>query len=270
VRAVAVLTLSIAIVQAPDAPPTALPVVAAQQLAKSLAAAKPHQKHVWRDTAPLNADGTVNGYIEISRGDRRKWEFDMVRNDRAIDRVMPESVGGFPVNYGFVPQTISYDGDPFDVLILGPAIPGGRLVKGVIVGLMLMEDEKGWDAKVVISRLAADGSALHQLSARDQDEIATYFRRYKAHEPGKFSKVPGWGSREAGLAYVKITHAFFRECRARTAAPCRIRPEGSDQGQTQLRPGSDLSLTSEERIRKERIGCLHERSHVAQPQGDDC
>jgi inorganic pyrophosphatase len=225
-----------AVIQEPNAPPSELPAAAAQQLVTSLAAAKPHTKHVWRDTAPINADGTVNGYIEISRGDRRKWEFDMVRNDRALDRVIPESIGGYPVNYGFVPQTISYDGDPFDVLVLGPAIPGGQLVKGAIVGLLLMEDEKGWDAKVVISRLAPDGRPLYQLSARDQDEIANYFRRYRAHEPGKFSKVPGWGSREAGLAYVNITHTFFRECRTQ-AAPCRVRREaGSDRGQTRVRP----------------------------------
>jgi inorganic pyrophosphatase len=223
VAAICFAGLSVATAQQANAPPAELPATAAQQLAKSLAAAKPHLKHIWRDTAPLNPDGTVNGYIEISRGDRRKWEFDMVRNARAIDRVMPESVGGYPVNYGFVPQTISYDGDPFDVLMLGPAIPGGRLVKGAIVGLMLMEDEKGWDAKVVISRLAPDGRLLHELSARDQDSIARYFRGYKAHEPGKFSKVPGWESREAGLAYVNMTHAFFLECRTQTAVPCRVR-----------------------------------------------
>ena len=85
----------------------------------------------------------MNAYIEIPRGDRRKWEFNMVRNARAIDRMMPESLGGYPVNYGMVPQTISYDGDPFDALVLGPAIPGGRLVRGIIVGLMLMDDETG-------------------------------------------------------------------------------------------------------------------------------
>ena len=63
---------------------------------------------IWRDTPPTNADGTVNAYIEIARGDRRKWEFDMRANARAIDRMMPEEVGGYPVNYGFVPQTVSY------------------------------------------------------------------------------------------------------------------------------------------------------------------
>jgi inorganic pyrophosphatase len=93
-----------------------LPAAAVSQLARNLAASKPHATHVWRDTPPLNADGTVNAYIEISRGDRRKWEVDMDANARAIDRIMPDQIGGDPVNYGFVPQTVSYDGDPFDAL----------------------------------------------------------------------------------------------------------------------------------------------------------
>ena len=125
-----------------------------------------HARHIWRDTPPLNDDGTVNGYVEIARGDRRKWEFDMAANERAIDRTIPEQVGGYPVNYGFVPQTVSYDGDPFDILVLGPPIEGGRLVRGAIVGLMLMEDEKGPDAKVVVSRVDAAGRPQHQLTDR--------------------------------------------------------------------------------------------------------
>jgi hypothetical protein len=106
--------------------PATLPALGTSQLAKSLEAARAHVTQVWRDTPPLNADGTVNGYVEIARGDRRKWEFDMSANRRAIDRTMPEDLGGYPVNYGFVPQTVSYDGDPFDVLVLGPAVEGVR------------------------------------------------------------------------------------------------------------------------------------------------
>jgi inorganic pyrophosphatase len=204
-------------------PPAELPAAATQKLAKSLEAARPHTKHVWRDMPPSNADGTVNAYIEIPRGDRRKWELDMKRNARAIDRMMPASLGGYPVNYGIVPQTISYDGDPFDALVLGPAIPGGRLVRGVVVGLMLMEDETGYDAKVVLSRTGSDGKPLHPLTTDDQKRMADYFNRYKAHEPGKFSKVPGWGSPVAGMAHVTMTHTFFRECRTQTATPCRVR-----------------------------------------------
>ena len=200
-----------------------LPAVASKRLATSLDAAKPHARHLWRDTSPTNPDGTVNAYIEIPRDERRKWEFDMGANARAIDRVMPADVGGYPVNYGFVPQTVSYDGDPFDVLVLGPPLKGGEIVRGVIVGLMFMEDEKGLDSKVVLS-LTREGRPSHQLSASDQQRIGDYFNRYKRHEPGAFSKVPGWGTVTEGLQFVKTTHAFFLECRQRAGLSCQVHP----------------------------------------------
>ncbi len=202
-------------------PPDVLPLPAVQQLSASLEAAAARARHVWRDTAAFNKDGTLNAYIEIARGDRRKWEFDMRAHARAIDRIIPEDIGGYPVNYGFVPQTISYDGDPFDVLVLGPPATGGEFVRGIIVGLMHMEDEKGLDSKVVVSPIGRDGRALYELTPGDRDRIAEYFRKYKRHEPGKFSKVPGWGSIEEGRAHVTVTHAFFRECRTASAA-CRV------------------------------------------------
>jgi inorganic pyrophosphatase len=205
--------------QAPRVPHT-LPGSATTQLARSLEASRRHAHHVWRDTPPLNNDGSVNAYIEIPLGERRKFEFDMAANTRAIDRMMPSDLGGYPVNYGFVPQTISYDGDPFDVLVLGPALPGGELVRGVVVGLMLMEDEKGHDPKVVLAPYDSDGQPQHALSNAVREPIETYFRRYRLHEPGKFSTVPGWASVEDGRAYIKTTHAFYRECEAYAGRPC--------------------------------------------------
>jgi inorganic pyrophosphatase len=202
--------------------PLRLPAAAATQLTRSLDAAKAHPRHVWRDTPPINADGTVNGYIEIPRDDRRKWELDMAANERAIDRMMPESLGGYPVNYGFVPQTVSYDGDPFDILVLGPPLAGGALVRGVIVGLMRMDDEKGLDSKVVVSLTGRDGRPVHALTPADQQRIGDYFRRYKQHEPGKFSKVSGWGTAAEGLSYVKTTHAFFLKCRNSAGRMCSL------------------------------------------------
>ncbi len=220
---VAILPL-VLVAQEPTAVSIDLPASAVTQLAKSLADSGEHARHVWRDTPPVNEDGTVNGYIEISRGDRRKWEFDMSANARAIDRVMPDQIGGYPVNYGFVPQTVWYDGDPFDVLVLGPPIAGGSMVRGAIVGVMRMDDEKGSDAKVVVSLLDTTGRPRHALTGADQRRIAEYFRRYKQHEPGKFSAVPGWGSIAEGLAYVRTTHAFFRECRDIVGVTCRVAP----------------------------------------------
>ena len=198
-----------------------LPAPAVKQLSASLAAASLHRHHVWRDTGPTNADGTINAYIEIPRGERRKFEFDMHANARAIDRVLPERIGGYPVNYGFVPQTVSYDGDPFDVLVLGPPLPGGRIAAGVVIGLMSMEDERGSDAKVVLSPIDADGQARYELTSSDRDTIGGFFRIYKQWEPGKFSRVHGWGSTADGHAHVSMTHAFFRSCRA-ASGPCRI------------------------------------------------
>jgi len=203
-------------------PPSVLPASATTALTTGLTAALAHATHVWRDTAPINDDGTVNAYIEIERGDRRKWEFDIGANVRAIDRMIPVEVGGYPVNYGFVPQTISYDSDPFDALVLGPPLPGGRLVRGVIVGVMFMEDEKGLDSKVVLSRTGADRRPLHDLTADVQREIGDYFNRYKKGQPGAFSKVPGWGSAAAGLAYVTVTHRFFQECQQPADASCAL------------------------------------------------
>jgi inorganic pyrophosphatase len=222
-RLVAILALPCGLwAQADRPPPGDLPAFATSKLAASLAAASAHRQHVWRDTPPLDGAGMVNGYVEISRGDRRKWEFDMGANALAIDRVLPEEIGGYPVNYGFVPQTVSYDGDPFDVLVLGPPLTGGEVVAAVIVGLMHMEDEKGLDSKVVLSPVGRDGQPLHDLTDAERERIGAYFRIYKRDQPGLFSKVPGWGSAAEGRAYLTTTHAFFRECRKPTGSPCRI------------------------------------------------
>lgn len=208
--------------QVSEKPSRELPPVATAALQKSLEAASGHAKHVWRDTPPTTAAGDVNAYVEIARGDRRKWEFNMQANARAIDRVIPADVGGYPVNYGFVPQTVSYDGDPFDVLVLGPRLPGGRIVRGHIVGLMIMEDEKGADSKVVVSPLGRNGKPAYHLTDAERERIAGYFRRYKQHDPNTFSRVPGWGSASDGRAHVDTTHAFFLKCRERANMACRL------------------------------------------------
>lgn len=205
-----------------DPAPNSLPVAARTKLAESLKASAPHTRHVWRDTPPVNADGTINGYIEIARGDRRKFEHNMAKNTLEIDRIIPEKIGSYPINYGFVPQTVSYDGDPFDVLVLGPPLQGGTIVQGVAVGTMYMEDEKGSDSKVVISPLGADGRPSFALTDAIKKDVGEFFRRYKLDQPGLFSRVPGWGSAEEGRTLVRLTHRFFLDCRQETASPCVV------------------------------------------------
>lgn len=201
-------------------PPAVLPAAAVRVLRASLEAARAHDRHVWRDTAPINGDGSVNAYIEIPKGDRRKYEFDMRHQRRAIDRVMPRALA-YPVNYGFVPQTVSYDGDPFDALVLGPPLPGGRLVRGIAVGILHMEDEKGLDSKIVLVPVDGAGAARPMLTPRERDRLAAYFAGYKRHEPGKLSRVLGWGDEALGLAFLTTTQAFFEQCRAE-ASDCVV------------------------------------------------
>ena len=179
ILATVVLVSGVLTAQTPGAAPLVLPSTASIQLLESLKLASSHRTHTWRDTAPFTG-ALINGYIEIPMGELTKHEFDMESNARKVDRVMSEGLGGYPVNYGYVPQTVSYDGDPFDVLVLGPALPGGELVQGLIVGLMLMEDEKGLDSKVVISPVDADGKAKYALTPEDQARIGDYFNTYKA------------------------------------------------------------------------------------------
>jgi len=219
---VAVLASCSLTAQSPGPAPQVLPPVATTKLVESLKAADVLKtNHLWRDIPPM-ADGLVNAYIEVPMGERNKQEFDMRRNTLALDRVIPQHIGGYPVNYGFVPQTVSYDGDPFDVLVLGPSIPAGRMVQGLIVGLMLMEDEKGIDSKVVVSRVGADGKPTHALNTADQDRITEYFRKYKTWDPKTWSKVPGWSNAQDGLSHVTTTHAFFLSCREYAGKPCVI------------------------------------------------
>lgn len=211
------------VVQLTRPEPETLPAAATTKLNASFAAAKAHKTHVWRDTPPWNADGTINGYIEIARGDRRKWELDIAKNARALDRMIPESLGGYPINYGIVPQTVSYDGDPFDILVLGPPIEGGEMARGLPVGVMVMEDDRILDSKVVVSPIDARGRPRYELTEPIKRQLTDFFNRYKLHIPGASTSVPGWGTGDDGVQLVRRTHAFFQQCRGRSGA-CVVTP----------------------------------------------
>ena len=193
------------------APPAALPPAPAQlgeRLSASLAAAKAFPHSPWRDVAPVNPDGTVNGYIEIPRGESTKWEFRIPLNRLEVDRMIPEELGGYPVNYGFLPRTISYDGDPADVLVLGPALPNGAIVTGRMVALMQMQDTGDLDSKVVITPLDERGAPRYRLDADDRERMKRFFDAYKRHE-GKRTEITGWGTEADARAFLGATAGFF-------------------------------------------------------------
>src|SRR5690606_22150944 len=136
------------------------------------------------------------------------WELDIAAHQLRLDRIIDASLGGYPINYGFVPQTISCDGDPFDALVLGPPLQPGVLVRGAIVGLLLMHDEKGPDAKVILAP-SGEGSAL---TPELRDALRRWFDAYKGGSTdGRWSSTQGFGSAEDGRHLVERTHRFFRE-----------------------------------------------------------
>jgi inorganic pyrophosphatase len=201
----------------PTPPP--LPDAAARQLANTLAAIKPQPRNLWRDIRPVNADGTVNAYIEIARGGAGKWEFDIPSQRRRLDRTIPAGLGGYPTNYGFVPGTHGWDGDPFDALMLGAPAKEGEVVRGVAVGIMHMSDYKGLDSKVVLAPLDEKGRPRHALNEAEKQRIASFFNRYRQHETGdsSFVCVTGWGSADEGLQFVRATAAFVERARPKRA-----------------------------------------------------
>jgi inorganic pyrophosphatase len=209
VHLVWILVLAGCTQQAPAPQPLpAAPAGLEQRVTTYLEAAKQYPEHVWRDLSPRNADGTINGYVEIPRGESQKWEFRIPLNRREVDRVIPAELGGYPINYGFLPQTVSYDGDPADVLVLGPALNGSTVVRGRIVGLMEMTDTGDLDSKVIISPLDAQGRPTHALTEDDRRRMTQFFDNYKRHQ-GKPTKVTGWGDPEAARTFLEKTAGFF-------------------------------------------------------------
>src|SRR4051812_1617550 len=92
---------------------------------------------------------TIDCYIEIPRGSRNKYEFDRTRGVIKLDRVLFSSVH-YPSDYGFIPETLSPDGDELDALVMveEPTLPG-CLVVARPIGVLRMRDEKGSDSKIL-------------------------------------------------------------------------------------------------------------------------
>jgi inorganic pyrophosphatase len=133
-----------------------------------------------------------------------KYEVDKETGAMFVDRFMSTAMH-YPCNYGYIPHTISDDGDPVDVLVLSP-VP---LITGVVVrcrpvGMLKMTDEAGGDAKLLAVPVDALSSLYREIvSPRDLPEltlaqIAHFFQHYKDLEPGKWVKLEGWvGAEEA-------------------------------------------------------------------------
>jgi inorganic pyrophosphatase len=164
-----------------------------------------------------------NVVIEIPmRADPIKYEVDKETGAIFVDRFMSTAMH-YPCNYGYVPQTLSDDGDPCDVLVLSPM----PLVTGVVVrcrpiGMLKLDDEAGGDAKILAVPIDKLSSLYHHVkSPRDLPEITTrqiahFFEHYKDLEPGKWVRVGIWV--EAEEAKREIVESIARFQRAQGGA----------------------------------------------------
>ncbi|WP_306223719.1 inorganic diphosphatase [Bosea beijingensis] len=147
-----------------------------------------------------NPPEEVNVLIEVAiGGEPIKYEMDKDAGTLFVDRFLYTPMR-YPGNYGFIPHTLSEDGDPCDVLVANtrPLVPGSYIAVRPI-GVMLMEDEAGGDEKILavpVPKLTKRYENVHNYTDLPKitlDQIQHFFEHYKDLEPGKWVKLKGWG-----------------------------------------------------------------------------
>lgn len=150
-----------------------------------------------------------NVIIEIpAQSDPVKYEVDKDTQTLWVDRFIGTGMR-YPLNYGYIPQTLAGDGDPVDALVLAPfPIMAGAVVRCRAVGVLKMDDEKGQDAKLIVvpvdkvCPMTADIKCIADVPQYVKDSVQHFFEQYKALEKGKWVKIMGWG--DVADAHVEI------------------------------------------------------------------
>ena len=144
---------------------------------------------------PGENPGKVNVIIEVPLNSSVKYEVDKDSGIVEVDRMMYSAMS-YPANYGFVPNTLSDDGDPADVLVITDAVLApGCLIKSKLIGVLIMEDESGVDEKLIavpvakLDPMMAEVNTLDDLPEHQLKKIKNFFETYKMLEPNKWVKV---------------------------------------------------------------------------------
>jgi len=164
------------------------------------------------DAIPIgkNPPEDINVIIEVPiGGEPIKYEMDKAAGTLFVDRFLHTTMR-YPGNYGFVPHTLSSDGDPIDVLIANtrPLVPGAYLNTRP-VGVLRMEDESGTDEKIIaVPATRLTKRYIHvehytDLPKITLEQIQHFFEHYKDLEAGKWVKVVGWGDRDAARLMIQ-------------------------------------------------------------------
>lgn len=158
-----------------------------------------------KDLPPVKSNpDDINVIIEIpAQAGMIKYEMDKDSGLLSVDRFMPTAMY-YPANYGFIPNTLSGDGDPVDVLVITPVpVQAGVLIRARVIGVLNMEDESGQDRKVLALPIKkaciqlANWETLQDVPDILLKSIVHFFEQYKALEPGKWVRISGWEGVEA-------------------------------------------------------------------------
>lgn len=152
----------------------------------------------------------INVVIEVPvGGEPIKYEMDKASGTLVVDRFLYTPMR-YPGNYGFVPHTLSTDGDPLDVLVCNTrAIVPGAVMNCRPIGVLVMEDDGGGDEKVIavpshkITRRYDRIRTAADLPEITLQQIQHFFEHYKDLEPGKWVKVHHWGDAEEARAMIR-------------------------------------------------------------------
>ena len=162
-----------------------------------------------------NPPEDVNVIIEVPiGGEPIKYEMDKASGALVVDRFLYTSMR-YPGNYGFIPHTLSEDGDPCDVIVCNTrAIAPGAVINCRPVGVLLMEDEAGKDEKIIavpatrLTRRYEKVENYTDLPDITLKQVKHFFEHYKDLETTKWVKVTGWG--DAAHAKALIQEAIER------------------------------------------------------------
>ena len=150
-------------------------------------------------SAGVNPPEDINVIIEVPVGGQPvKYELDKDSGTVFVDRFLHTPMR-YPCNYGFMPHTLSDDGDPIDVMVLGQTeLVPGCVVRARPIGVLMMEDESGQDEKILAAPHAKltpfydDIKDFHDVHGAQLARITHFFEHYKDLEPNKWVKVQGW------------------------------------------------------------------------------
>jgi len=157
-----------------------------------------------------NVPYDVNVIVEIPLGGVPvKYELDKESGAMFVDRFLHTAMY-YPCNYGFIPHTLSDDGDPTDAAVLGqiPVIPG-VVIRSRPIGVLMMEDESGIDEKILcvpvdeLHPYYGDVASYRDVRPVLLDQISHFFEHYKDLESGKWAKVRGWGEAEEAMELIR-------------------------------------------------------------------